>query len=180
MLEELSNRETVSDAALVERARGGERAAFSALVGRHQTTVYRICYRILGDPEDAADAAQEAFLRAYRNLDGFRGQSAFKTWLTRLTVNVSLNERERRKPSSPLDESHAADTPRSGLRTDPRRGGDGTPPGAARDPREPSRRRRPARSRRVFLRRDGDGAGGAGGGQRKAGRIAGGCASRIC
>ena len=103
MADDLSNMETAPDATLVERARAGDRAAFSALVLRHQTVVYRVCYRILGNPDDAADATQEAFLRAYRRLDSFRGQSAFKTWLMRLTVNVSLNERDRRKPTVPLD-----------------------------------------------------------------------------
>ena len=116
MAEDLSNGMTDSDAALVERIRLGERAAFDTLVQRHQAVVYRVCYRILGEPEDAADATQEALLRAYRKLDTFRGQSAFKTWLMRLTVNVSLNERGRRKATLPLDAAqlvsprdHAAD-----------------------------------------------------------------------
>ncbi len=111
MPDELSNTEAVSDAELVARVRDGDRAAFNALVRRHQAVVYRVCYRILGNPEDAADATQEALLRSYRRLDSFRGQSAFKTWLMRLTVNVSLNERERRRPTAPLDDVQAADTP---------------------------------------------------------------------
>lgn len=98
----LSTDPGVDDAALVARARAGERQAFSALVRRHRATVYRVCYRVLGDHEDAEDATQEAFLRAYQKLDTFRGQSAFKTWLLRLTVNVSLNERGRRKRPIPL------------------------------------------------------------------------------
>lgn len=111
MAEDPSNVVTDSDAALVERIRMGERAAFDALVRRHQASVYRVCYRILGEREDAADATQEALLRAYRKLDTFRGQSAFKTWLMRLTVNVSLNERERRKMTVPLDEAQLATLP---------------------------------------------------------------------
>ncbi|HEY8598316.1 MAG TPA: sigma-70 family RNA polymerase sigma factor [Thermomicrobiales bacterium] len=111
MAEDLSNAVTDSDAALVERIRMGERAAFDTLVRRHQAIVYRVCYRILGEPEDAADATQEALLRAYRKLDTFRGQSAFKTWLMRLTVNVSLNERERRKATLPLDDARLATLP---------------------------------------------------------------------
>lgn len=105
MAEELSNAVTDSDATLVERVRMGDRAAFNALVQRHQAIVYRVCYRILGEREDAADATQEALLRAYRKLDTFRGQSTFKTWLMRLTVNVSLNERARRKTTLPLEEA---------------------------------------------------------------------------
>lgn len=111
MPEDLSNTMTDSDTGLVERIRLGDRAAFNALVQRHQATVYRVCYRILGEQEDAADATQEALLRAYRKLDTFRGQSAFKTWLIRLTVNVSLNERERRKATLPLDDVYSATTP---------------------------------------------------------------------
>jgi len=105
MAEDLSNVVTDSDTALVERIRMGDRAAFDTLVRRHQAIVYRVCYRIL------ADATQEALLRAYRKLDTFRGQSAFKTWLMRLTVNVSLNERERRKATLPLDEVLLATLP---------------------------------------------------------------------
>ncbi len=107
----LSNRTSeaeVADATLVAEAQAGDRRAFSALVSRHQALVFRVCYRILGNDDDAADAMQEAFIRAYRRLDSFRGQSAFKTWLMRLTVNVSLNERERQKPTVPIDEFHLA------------------------------------------------------------------------
>ncbi|MBV9452910.1 MAG: RNA polymerase sigma factor, partial [Rubrobacter sp.] len=66
------------------------------LVRRHQAIVYRSCYRILGDREDAKDASQEVFIRAYRKLDTFRGRSAFKTWMLRIAMNVSLNERSLR------------------------------------------------------------------------------------
>ncbi len=105
MAEDLSNTVTESDAVLVARAQGGDRAAFAELVSRHQAIAFRVCYRVLGDREDAADATQEAFLRAYRRLDSFRGQSTFKTWFMRLTVNVALNERERQKSHIPLDEA---------------------------------------------------------------------------
>lgn len=88
------------DFALVRRVRAGDREAFSRLVLRHQDPVYRVCYRVLGGREDAEDAAQEAFVRAFRKLDGFEGRSSFRTWVIRLAMNVSLNELERRK--SPL------------------------------------------------------------------------------
>lgn len=93
----------LDDGALVERAKSGDRAAFSQLVSRHQDAVYRVCYRVLGGREDAEDAAQEAFVRAYRKLDGFEGRSSFKTWMVRLSMNVSLNERSKRK--EPLTEA---------------------------------------------------------------------------
>jgi RNA polymerase sigma-70 factor (ECF subfamily) len=93
----LSNIKELDDGVLVERTRDGDRRAFSELVRRHQAIVYRSCYRILGDREDAKDASQEAFIRAYRKLDTFQGRSAFRTWLLRLAMNVSLNERSRRE-----------------------------------------------------------------------------------
>ena len=93
----LSNIRELDDGALVERSQNGDRRAFSELVRRHQAAVYRSCYRVLGDREDAKDASQEAFIRAYRKLGTFQGRSAFKTWLLRLAMNVSLNERSRRE-----------------------------------------------------------------------------------
>ncbi|MGH3086192.1 MAG: RNA polymerase sigma factor [Rubrobacteraceae bacterium] len=86
------------------RVRNGNRRAFSELVRRHEASVFRVCFRILGNREDARDAAQEAFIRAYKKIDGFEGRSSFKTWMLRLTVNVSLNERSRRKEDLPLED----------------------------------------------------------------------------
>ncbi|MDP8951255.1 MAG: sigma-70 family RNA polymerase sigma factor [Actinomycetota bacterium] len=94
----LSNLKDIDDGILVERIQNDDdRRAFSELVQRHQTVVYRACYRVLGNREDARDASQEAFLRAYRKLDTFQGRSAFKTWMLRLAMNVSLNQRSRRE-----------------------------------------------------------------------------------
>lgn len=93
----------LEDAALVARAKVGDRKAFSRLVARHEDVVFRVCFRVLGSREDAEDAAQESFVRAYRKLDGFEGRSSFKTWMVRLSVNVSLNERSKRK--EPLNEA---------------------------------------------------------------------------
>lgn len=91
----LSNLRELDDTVLVEQAQNdGDQRAFSELVRRHQAVVYRSCYRILGNREDAS---QEAFLRAYRKLDTFRGHSTFKTWMLRVAMNVSLNERSRRE-----------------------------------------------------------------------------------
>ena len=88
---------------LVKQTQNGDRRAFSELVRRYQKTVYRSCYRILGDKEDAKDASQETFLRAYNKLDTFRGRSAFRTWLLRVAMNVSLNERSSRRRKVPHD-----------------------------------------------------------------------------
>lgn len=109
---ELSDLIQSEDAQLVGRAQRGDRKSFSELVRRHQVTVYRVCYRILGNHQDAEDAAQEAFIRAYSKLESFHGRSAFKTWMTRLAVNVSLNELERRRWTAPLTEEHESRAPR--------------------------------------------------------------------
>ena len=88
---------------LVKQTQNGDRRAFSELVRRYQTTVYRSCYRILGNVEDAKDASQETFIRAYTKLDTFQGRSTFKTWLVRVAVNVGLNKLTSMQKHSHLD-----------------------------------------------------------------------------
>ncbi|HEY6893659.1 MAG TPA: sigma-70 family RNA polymerase sigma factor, partial [Rhodanobacteraceae bacterium] len=83
----------VSDADLVQRARSGDRDAFGELVERHRTAVYRAALAALGSPADAEDAAQDAFVLAYRRLDSFRGNASFKTWLLTITWNQAMNRR---------------------------------------------------------------------------------------
>jgi RNA polymerase sigma-70 factor (ECF subfamily) len=73
------------------RARRGDRAAFAALVRRHQRRVYAAALHILGNHGDADDVTQETFIRAFKGLDGFDGRSDFFTWLYRIAVNTSLN-----------------------------------------------------------------------------------------
>jgi RNA polymerase sigma factor (sigma-70 family) len=76
------------DRIAVERAAAGDEAAFAALVRRHERAVYNLSYRLLGDREDALDAAQDTFLRCYRALPRFRGEASFRTWLTGIAINV--------------------------------------------------------------------------------------------
>ncbi len=76
----------------------GEREAFDQLVVLYQRDIYRLCYRYVNNHEDANDLTQEAFLRAWRGIKRFRGQSAFSTWLYRIAVNACLNFRAARKP----------------------------------------------------------------------------------
>jgi RNA polymerase sigma-70 factor (ECF subfamily) len=85
--------ETAADAELVRLAQAGSREAFDAIVRRHQRQVYQLCYRFAGNHEDASDLAQDVFVRAYRALGGFKGQSALATWLYRIGVNVCLNRK---------------------------------------------------------------------------------------
>ena len=81
-----------TDAELVESCLAGRRESFDAIVERHQRHVYQLCYRFVGNHEDAADLAQDVFIRAYRGLKNFRGQASLGTWLYRIGVNVCLNK----------------------------------------------------------------------------------------
>lgn len=85
------------DAALVRETLAGRRESFGELVARHQERLYATLLRLVGDPEDAADLLQETFLRAYRKLDGFHGDSSFFTWIYRVAVNLALGERRRKR-----------------------------------------------------------------------------------
>jgi len=95
----------MDDKHLVIAARRGELAAFNQLVLHYQSVAYNVAFRIIGDAEAAADATQDAFLKAYRALDGFRGES-FKAWLLRIVTNTCydhLRARQRR-PSTGLED----------------------------------------------------------------------------
>ena len=83
----------VSDDQLVARARQGDPAAFGELVDRHRSAVYRAALAALGSPAEAEDAAQEAFLLAYRRLSGFRGDASVKTWLLTIAWHQAINRR---------------------------------------------------------------------------------------
>jgi RNA polymerase sigma-70 factor (ECF subfamily) len=89
-----------ADDELVRRYLAGDADAFAALVRRHEARVFNLCVRVLGDREDAADAAQDTFLAALRKLNQFRGDAAFSTWLHRVTVNAcyDLLRKQRRQP----------------------------------------------------------------------------------
>jgi RNA polymerase sigma-70 factor, ECF subfamily len=90
--------QAVTDEELVRACVAGDRAAFDVLVGRHQRQVYRLCYRFVGNHEDAADLAQDAFVRAYRALPKFEQSAKFTTWLHRISVNVCLNRLALKTP----------------------------------------------------------------------------------
>ena len=89
-------------------AQSGDREAFDRLVERHQRDIYRLCYRYVNNHEDASDLAQDSFLKAYRAIGRFRGDSAFATWLYRIAVNTCLNFRSaKRMVQEELSESLA-------------------------------------------------------------------------
>jgi RNA polymerase sigma-70 factor (ECF subfamily) len=84
-----------SDVEAVDRARGGDHDAFRVLVERYQGRAYRLALRVLRDEEQARDAVQDAFLKAYVNLGRFEGRSSFYTWLYRLVMNLCLDLKRR-------------------------------------------------------------------------------------
>ena len=90
----------MSDEELVARSRGGDLDSFNQLVLRWERPIYALAYRVIGREEDARDVAQETFLRAFRALGGFKGQSKFSSWLYRITLNLCRDwiRRERRTP----------------------------------------------------------------------------------
>lgn len=101
-----------SEAKLIQQARQGSADAFAALVDQHQMFVYNLALRTLGSPDDAADAAQEAFVRAWLALPNFREQSSLRTWLYRITLNLCLNRVPRlRRQINELTSDEALDLP---------------------------------------------------------------------
>lgn len=91
------------DQVLVERAQGGDKRAFEALVAKYQRKLGRLLSRFIRDPSEVEDVAQEAFIKAYRALPSFRGDSAFYTWLYRIGINTAKNylvAQGRRAPTS--------------------------------------------------------------------------------
>ena len=107
----------LDEAAVVDRAARGDRSAFAQLMEHYQSACYGLAYRLLGDPDQAADATQDAFVHAYRAIGSYRG-GIFRSWLLRITANASYDilRRRQRRPSSPLPdpEEGAAELPDAG------------------------------------------------------------------
>jgi len=93
---DLASREAERE--IVEACQRGEREAFDRLVVRYQRDVYRLCFRYVNNHEDANDLAQDVFLKAWRAIGRFRGDSVLSTWLYRIAVNACLNFRALRRP----------------------------------------------------------------------------------
>lgn len=100
---------------LISLAQKGDQAAFEQLLDHYQKPVYHQALRLVGNPEDAADVTQEVFLKVWKHLPSFRGESSFSTWLYRLTDNAALDlirrEKKRRGDSSLDDEEGALTLP---------------------------------------------------------------------
>ncbi len=95
-----------NDNAVVERVRAGDKQAFNLLVGRYQYKIQNLVARFIKDPAEQEDVAQEAFIKAYRAIGNFRGDSAFYTWLYRIAVNTAKNHlvgASRKPPAQDVD-----------------------------------------------------------------------------
>ncbi len=102
--------ESLSDAELVRRVKAGDKSAFDPLVQKYQNKIINLISRYVKDPNAARDVAQEAFLKAYRGLEKFRGDSAFYTWLYRIAINTAKNylvSENRRVPDVGVDAAEA-------------------------------------------------------------------------
>ena len=108
---DVANMAELSEADLVAASLEGRRGAFDFIVERHRRPVYQICYRFMGNHEDASDLSQEVFLRAFRGLKNFKGGSTLGTWLHRIAVNTCLNRLALKTPrTEPIDDAQHVDT----------------------------------------------------------------------
>jgi RNA polymerase sigma-70 factor (ECF subfamily) len=96
------------DSELLERARQGDAAAFDTLIRRHDKHLYRIARSVLPDEQEAEDAVQDAYVRAFTGLRGFRGAASLRTWLTRIVLNEAFRRRRERPSTINIDVLHAA------------------------------------------------------------------------
>lgn len=101
-----------SEQILLERSKAGDVAAFELLIEAYQKKIFNLAFRMVGNYDDAGDLAQEALIRIFKSIAGFKGQSTFSTWIYRITTNVCLDEirkRKNRKVLSLDEEIHAED-----------------------------------------------------------------------
>jgi len=109
----------LADALLVRRVQTGDPHAYTELVRKYQDRVYSACLRICGCAEDAADLTQDAFLKAFGAIDGFRGASAFYTWIFRIAVNLSISHQRKRQHRATLSLDGDTERRLSGGRREP-------------------------------------------------------------
>ncbi len=88
---------TIDDNQLVSQIKAGKVEAFKKLVDRYQDYVFTVCYRILGNREDAEEVAQDSFVKVYKGLSNFQGQAKFTTWMYRIAMNTAISYRRKKK-----------------------------------------------------------------------------------
>ncbi len=93
----MTESQTPSDSELVAMAKAGDQDAFGLLIERHESKIYGLCLKMLGNPEDAEDVLQEVFLKAFQALPGFREEARFSTWLYRIAYNACLMRIRKKK-----------------------------------------------------------------------------------
>ena len=98
-----NSKDEISNAELVRKSQFGDKAAFEQLVIRHQDLVFSLAYKLTGNRKMANDVAQEAFIRAWKAIEKFRGDSTFSTWIYRITVNTAWTLRKKAKKHNTLN-----------------------------------------------------------------------------
>jgi RNA polymerase sigma-70 factor (ECF subfamily) len=98
------------DQALVERCKRGDRKALGELVGHYERPVFNAAYRILGNPDDAADATQVVFMKAFEHLGQYDPKYKFFSWIYRIAINEAINQLKRGRNQQPLDDTEVAGT----------------------------------------------------------------------
>ena len=125
MASRAASRSNLTDHELIGQVLAGDGAAFGEIVERHEDRLYNTVYRLVGSAEDARDLLQDTFVKAYENLEHFRGGSSLYTWLFRIAVNTSLSHRRRRKwvqmsaPASDADDPNPGDAVADTAAADP-------------------------------------------------------------
>ncbi len=109
----MSSEPTDLDYALLRRVARGEAAALTELIRRHQQRVHQIAYRLLKDPQEAEDAAQEVFLKVYDHAHRFEPKASVAAWINRITANYCLNILRQRQPQESLDQEESPAVPDS-------------------------------------------------------------------
>ena len=104
----------MSDKELAEKAKAGDQIAFEQLVIENQNKVYSLALRLVNDREEAADLAQEAFVKAWQGLSSFQGESSFATWVYRLTTNVCIDHLRKKKRRKGVEPSVSLNDEESG------------------------------------------------------------------
>jgi RNA polymerase sigma-70 factor (ECF subfamily) len=97
-----------SDSALIDDCKRGDPEALRSLVSRYERPVYNAAYRMMGNPDDAADVTQAAFLKVFEHLDGYDSKFKFFSWIYRITINESIDQLKRRGQQQPLDDQQVS------------------------------------------------------------------------